>query len=130
MSIGILIDSCLLIDHMRARNKADTPLADVLNRFVTHFISTVIQYEVEVGMTESHQEQWDSILEKLTVLPFERKMVLHACEIKHGLKAKGQQIEIADLFIAATAVANDVTLATLNRKHFEQIDGLKIIAPN
>ena len=129
MSIGVLIDSCLFIDHLRARDKTSTLLADVLSRFVAHAISTVIQYEVEVGMTEFHQEQWNSILEKLTVLPFERKMVLHACEIKHGLKAKGQQIEIADLFIAATAVANDVPLATLNRKHFEQIDGLKIIAP-
>jgi tRNA(fMet)-specific endonuclease VapC len=43
------------------------------------------------------------------------------------LKQKRKQIDLADLFIAATAVAYELSLATLNRKHFDRIDTLTII---
>jgi len=33
------------------------------------------------------------------------------------------------LFIAATAIANGLPLATLNRKHFDPIEGLKLFYP-
>jgi len=32
-----------------------------------------------------------------------------------------------DIMIAGTALQNNMPLATLNRKHFERISGLKII---
>jgi tRNA(fMet)-specific endonuclease VapC len=47
--------------------------------------------------------------------------------INSALKAKRKQIDLADLFIAATAVTHDLSLATLNKKHFARIDTLKII---
>lgn len=36
-------------------------------------------------------------------------------------------IDTADLFIAATAIANSLPFATLNKKHFDRIEGLKIV---
>ena len=129
MSSGILVDSCLLIEHMRAKDKTNTALAKVLRLGNELFISTIVEYEVELGMTESHREQWDNIFEGLTVLPFGSRMAVMACKIKHDLKAKGIQIDIADLFIAATAVVYQLPLATLNRKHFESVDGLKLLLP-
>ena len=129
MSSGILIDSSLFIDHMRAKDKKNTFLADVLRRGSVLFISTVVEYEVELGMTPLHIEQWSIIRRRLKILPFESLMALTACRIKNELKAKGKQIDLADLFIAATAIANGLPLATLNRKHFDNIDGLKLIVP-
>ncbi|MDR0328707.1 MAG: type II toxin-antitoxin system VapC family toxin [Planctomycetaceae bacterium] len=126
MSAGVMIDSCLFIDHMRTKDKTNTPLANVLRQYTEHFIPTVVEYEIEVGMTESYRELWNSILDGLTIIPFDSSMVLTACKIKLGLKAKGQQIDLADLFIAATAMTHDLPLATLNDKHFAQIDGLKL----
>jgi len=43
------------------------------------------------------------------------------------LKRKRKQIDLADLFIAATAVTNELPLATLNKKHFERVEILAII---
>lgn len=40
---------------------------------------------------------------------------------------KGKQIEDNDIFIAATAIVNDCTLVTANIKHFERVEGLKLI---
>jgi len=127
MSAGVLIDSCVLIDHMRAKDKNNTPLTTVLRADVDLFTSTIVEYEVEVGMTPSHRKLWDDILVRLTIYPFERSTVVLACKIKHQLKAIGKQIEPFDLFIAATAMANDLPVATLNRRHFEQIVGLKLL---
>jgi len=129
MSSGILIDSCLFIEHMRIKNKTNTALANVLRLGSDLFISTVVEYEVELGMTQFHQELWNSLRRRLKILPFESQMAMMACKIKHDLKAKGIQIEVADLFIAATAVVNELPLATLNRKHFESVDGLKLLLP-
>ena len=129
MSPGIFIDSCLFIEHMRAKEKENTFFAGVLRHGKALFISTVVEYEVELGMTPLHQEQWNSIRRRLKILPFESSMALAACKIKHDLKAKGIQIDLADLFIAATSIVNGVPLATLNRKHFDQIDGLKLLVP-
>jgi predicted nucleic acid-binding protein len=120
----------LFIDHLRARDKTSTLLADVLSRFTMPSTSTVVQYEVELGMTDAHRELWSRIRKRLTIFPFESSMALQACKIRHSLKAKGKQIEIADLFIAATAIVCNMPLATLNRKHFEPIENLKLIAPN
>jgi predicted nucleic acid-binding protein len=114
---------------MRAKDKANTSLADMLRQENDFFISTVVEYEVELGMTANHRVLWSSILEELTIVPFTSSMAVAACEIKHDLKARGTQIALADLFIAATAIANGLPLATLNRKHFDKIDGLKLILP-
>ena len=126
---GALIDSCLLIDHLRAKDKTKTPFADVLIRCSEPSISTIVEYEVEVGMTDFHRELWSSIRTRLKMIPFESPMVVHACKIKHQLKAIGKQIGPLDLFIAATAIDAGLPLATLNRKHFEPIDGLELFLP-
>ena len=42
------------------------------------------------------------------------------------LTLAGQKIGDIDLFIAATALAHNLTLCSQNRKHFERVKGLKI----
>ncbi len=70
---------------------------------------------------------WDTVLKAIDVIPFDEVSVDAAVEINMALKRKRKQIDLADLFIAATAIANNFSLATLNRKHFERIDTLNII---
>ena len=50
-----------------------------------------------------------------------------AVDINAELKKKRKQIGMADLFIAATAMANNLPLVTLNKKHFDRIVGLTLI---
>jgi len=129
MSIGIFIDSCLIIEHMRAKDKANTFFADLVRQHKERYISTVVEYEVELGMTANHQVLWNTIMKRLIIVPFTSSIVRTACKVKHELKAKGKHIDLADLFIAATAIVNGLPLATLNRKHFDNIDGLRLLLP-
>jgi tRNA(fMet)-specific endonuclease VapC len=45
---------------------------------------------------------------------------------KH-LKATNKLIEVPDIFIGATALSNNMKIATLNKRHFERIAGLVIV---
>ena len=47
-------------------------------------------------------------------------------EIRWMLESKGKPIGDMDIFIAATALENDLILVTGNSKHFSRIPGLKI----
>ena len=44
--------------------------------------------------------------------------------------AKSHGLHVFDSLIAATAMENAFTLVTLNRKHYQMIDGLKIQVPD
>ena len=61
------------------------------------------------------------------MLPFDQDVVKIAVDINNALKRKRKQIDLADLFIAATALSNKLPFATLNKKHFDRIDNLRII---
>ena len=52
-----------------------------------------------------------------------------ASSIAKKLKAENKIIEFRDIFIAATAIANNMPLTTLNIKHFNRIDDLELIEP-
>jgi len=72
---------------------------------------------------------WDNVLEVITVIPFDEAAVNTAVALNEKLKKKRKQLDIADLFIAATAITHNLPFATLNRKHFDRIEELNIIEP-
>ena len=50
-----------------------------------------------------------------------------AVKINNELKVKRKQIDLPDLFIAATAKYHNLPISTLNKKHFERIEQLILI---
>lgn len=48
-------------------------------------------------------------------------------EIFKDLKKRGKLIPMRDLFIASSSIVNNCALATLNKKHFENIKGLELL---
>ena len=85
------------------------------------------EYEIYRGALLGQIVFWDNLLQKIEVLPFDKAAARIAVDINAELRRKRKQIEIADLFIAATAVANSLQLATLNKKHFDRIEALTLM---
>ena len=48
------------------------------------------------------------------------------CHLRANLEKQGRTLSLADMEIAAIAMANDFTLITGNTKHFARINGLKL----
>jgi len=90
-------------------------------------ISVITKYEIYAGATPSQLTFWDSVLQKITIIPFGENTVDIAVGINNDLKRKWKQIDIADLFIAATAILYNMPFATLNKKHFDRIDMLNVL---
>lgn len=123
----VLVDTSILIDYYRKTDKEKTVWISLIRQGYAFAVSSVTKYEIYAGATPSQINFWNSVFQAITIMALDEISVDSAVELNQLLKKKRKQIEIADLFIAATAVANHLPLATLNKKHFERIETLVLI---
>ena len=128
MPSGVAVDSCVLIEFLRAKDKSKTVYAKLVRDKISLFISTIVLFEVRAGLNASNRECLMGLLQKTVCLPFDTRTAEIAADLSRMLRQNRIQVESSDLFVAATAIAHDLPLATLNRKHFERIEGLRLFA--
>jgi tRNA(fMet)-specific endonuclease VapC len=123
----ILLDTSVLIEMFRAKDKTTTffyRLAYDRNDFA---ISIITHYEIFRGSNSVQDTFWTNFLKNISVIPFDIKSSDAATGIYKLLKSQNKMIDLADLLIAATAIAHNSDLATLNLKDFKKIPNLCII---
>ena len=123
----ILVDTSILIDYYRKTDKEKSIWITLVRQGYLFAISAVTKYEIYSGATATQLTFWNNIFQTVNIIPIDEIVVDTAVSLNSFLKKKRKQIDIADLFIAATAVTHNLSFATLNRKHFERIDALHII---
>jgi len=123
----ILTDTSILIDYFRKTDKDNSALISLFEQGYDFTISAITHYEIYSGATANQLTFWKNLLQRTKVLALDEIVAQTAVDINNDLKRKRKQIEIADIFIAATAIANNLSFATLNKKHFDRIGGLVII---
>lgn len=123
----VLADTSILIKYFRKTDKANSTWIILFDQGFDFCISAITYYEIYSGATATQLSFWSGVLKRIMVLPIDEAVSQTAVDINAVLKRKRKQIGMAGLFIAATAVANNFPLATLNKKHFDRIDGLTII---
>ena len=89
------------------------------------FISSVTMFELLLRKT--NLEHVEKFIAKTEILNIDCSAARIASQLEKSLKQKGTPTDWRDLFIAATAIANNCELATLNRKDFGNIEGLKLL---
>lgn len=70
----------------------------------------------------------EDVLDSVAVLPFDIETARIHSRIWADLAARGQLIGAHDLIIAATALAHNLPVATLDRSHFDRVEGLGVVA--
>lgn len=75
---------------------------------------------------ENNLKLINELILEINVINFDPKAGEQFGNIKTELKKSGKIINDSDLFIAATAISNDMKLVTNNEKHFQRIKNLKI----
>ena len=123
----ILVDTSILIDYYRKTDKENSIWVSLVRQGYSFAVSAVSKYEIFSGANSNQLSFWENVFQSINVIPFDEFVVDTAVLLNSNLKKKRKQIDIADLFIAATAVAHNLPLTTLNKKHFERIDTLKLI---
>ena len=81
----------------------------------------------ELLLRKTNLEEIEIFRKKTQLLDFEENASREASSVFKELKKKGKLIEFRDIFIASICIANNCTLATFNKKHFENIKSLNLL---
>jgi predicted nucleic acid-binding protein len=121
----ILVDSDVLIAHLRGLDSARDWLVGARRRTGMLAVSVVSVAEITGGMRSGERREVIRLLGSLHGLPVNRTVALRAGELRRTYRRSHAAIGIADYLIAATALVNGCELATLNVRHFPMFDDLK-----
>jgi predicted nucleic acid-binding protein len=72
----------------------------------------------------------EAILQHFEILPFDTQSAQVYADLFVHLRSTGLAVGSFDLLIAATAIANERSVVTLNLREFRRIPGLTVIAPD
>lgn len=94
-------------------------------------LTSVTVFELKVGIPpESKRDlRLDKLFRYLPVLPLDLPAALAAAQVENQLRADGAVIGAPDTLIAGICLSRNLTLVTNNIRHFERVEGLKVISP-
>ncbi len=122
------LDSTVLIEHYRAKDKTSTFLFRLIQAYTVQ-VPSIVRYEVLRG-DRSKDNFWLNYFANKTVLSFDNACAGTAAFIYATLKANNQLIGAEDILIAATALTYNLPLATISTRHFSRVDNLRLITPD
>jgi tRNA(fMet)-specific endonuclease VapC len=124
----VLLDTSILIDYFRKQDKSKTLFVSLSDTYSSFCISSITEFEIYSGSTIQQLPYWESLLQKMVILPFDSEAARVAANLQQLLKVNRITIDKADLFIASISVVSKAPLATLNKKHFQNIPGVQLVA--
>ena len=131
MENKICLDTDILINFLRNKkeevdfikeNEVDKKLAT----------TNVNLFELYFGAYKSDQRQQNldaikHLSSRIDILNFSDESVKKSGELLANLEKDGKTIEFRDLFIGTIALVNGYAIKTNNIKHFNRIEGLKLL---
>ena len=127
----VCLDSTVLIDFFRKQKSDNTLFVKLIkSEFSGFYIPVTVKFEIYFGATEQQFDFWNNLFNDFIVLPLTESVNTIAIDIAKSLKKRNKLIDYKDIVIAATAVSQGCPLATINKKHFENIEGLDLITPD
>jgi len=124
----ILLDTNVVIAYLNGNKTVSERIRAEIDRIA---LSTLVAAELDYGAKASKNakknlENLYRFLDIVLVIPFDLECAKSFGTIKSKLRSIGKPTGEVDALIAATATAHKAILATINKKHFENIEGLKV----
>lgn len=126
--MSYLLDTDIVVEYL----KNNEPVVNKVNALNDLRTTTITLSELYYGVYNSHQREKHlnillKFLSSVNLLTLDADSSLTFGLIKTELRKKGLMIGDFDITIASIALTNNMILLTRNIKHFEHIDGLRII---
>jgi predicted nucleic acid-binding protein len=114
------------------------PIQAALDRWYHHgdaalAVSAICEAEVLYGIALNpphaatlQQRYNDYLRRRLTVIPTDGEVAATFAKLKAACKVAGTLVPEMDLLIASTALTHNLTVATLNHRHFKLCPGLHL----
>ena len=123
----ILADTDVLIDYLAGVQPLTARMQTAFDqdRLAT---TAVTCFELLSGAREGNRgDRVRRLAAALLVLPLDREAAGRAAAVRQRLERAGQSIGMGDSLIAGIALAHSAPLWTRNRKHFERVEGLRLV---
>ncbi len=130
--MGLIVDSSVFIESERKRRAVD------LSRWRDYgqvFLSVMTTSELLVGVHRANSPERrsrrsafvDAILSSIPSIPIDGEIARIHARLFADLLVRGQMIGAHDLWIAASALANDHAVLTANVSEFSRISELEVL---
>jgi tRNA(fMet)-specific endonuclease VapC len=128
---SVLIDTSVLIDDER-RGRGLQQLVGDDERAISVVTVSELLHGVHRADSDARRVRRQAFVERLLAgiqpVPVTEQIARVHADIWARLEASGNTIGAHDLWIAATALGHGMRLATTNRREFERVPGLTVIA--
>ena len=119
------LDTNIVSEILRENEIVQKNFLESLQENSQVYICSIVYYEIVRGLKAADKfqrlKEFGIFYENYNKLYFDRE------NFETVEKAIDIYVQHNDIFIAATAIVNDCTLVTANIKHFERVEGLKLI---
>ncbi len=119
----VALDTSVCVELMKNRQRGNILVEQFSDKDI--FLTSVGLFELLLRST--NLEIVEKMATRFNLLIFNEPAARKAAEIFKELKSSGNIIGSNDIFIAATAIANNCALATLNWKDFSKVKGLRLV---
>jgi predicted nucleic acid-binding protein len=120
-----LLDTTVLIDHLRGDKKAAQFLAQAVTRGDELWSVTVVRTEVLAGMRPKEEKATKLLLSQIKWLEVDTALADAAGDLARKYMKTHPGVDTVDYIIGAAAQEFHADLKTTNVKHFPMIAGLK-----
>ena len=129
MPVSYLVDTDCVIQHFRKVHRVTTRLNELWPRGLNLSIISLaelwegVHYSKDPDTSRAELEQF---LLLVSVIPVTGEICRRFGALRGELRKGGKLVADFDLLIAATALESDLTLLSNNRRHFQNIPGLRL----
>lgn len=127
MRKSLLIDSDILIDHLRKEKKALDFLDAEIEKGSLLFLSVISRAEIYAGIRNGEEEAVNSLFEIIAPVNIDTAIADKAGEYLRKF-SKSHALNIGDAVIAATTSEMKLSLATRNVKHYP-MKNIEVLKP-
>lgn len=120
----IVVDTSVLIDHLRGDERARTALSEAMQNRERLHGSVMSKVEVLAGMRDEEEKGTRRLLDLLDWVPVTDPIAERAGELARVYLSSHPGVDPVDYVIAATTDYLGAELWTRNSKHFPMFEGL------
>lgn len=128
----MILDSTFLVDFERESAKREAgPATGLLQERANEELCITFTIAGELAAGESmgrDRARWESFIRPFRFFGYSDEVAWRFGEIFRELRRKGSLIGANDMWIAATALANNQPIATRNAEEFRRVPGLDVLS--
>jgi tRNA(fMet)-specific endonuclease VapC len=126
MASLVVVDTDFVIDFLRGKGLGVSLVRELIDSRRLR-VTAITAFELRVGADFLARRDDILRLVRSRTFPLDARSALRAGEVAATLQGAGEDIGLADCLQAGICLNLDLPFATRNRKHFDRVNGLRVL---